>query len=171
MSDNPSDIIALAIEKGVTLGCAESLTGGLVASALVDIPGASTVFKGSVVAYDLMVKHDLLGVSAALLAEKGAVNSEVARAMAEGAQAALGVDLAVSTTGVAGPDPDPVSGAKPGLFFVALAGGELGTTEVKFAVPRGARRCWRSMTPWRCGNKPLRPGVGLCNATAITQHS
>jgi nicotinamide-nucleotide amidase len=127
MSDNPSDIIALAIEKGVTLGCAESLTGGLVASALVDIPGASTVFKGSVVAYDLMVKHDLLGVSAALLAEKGAVNAEVARAMAEGAQAALGVDLAVSTTGVAGPDPDPVSGAKPGLFFVALAGGELGT--------------------------------------------
>ena len=78
-------------------------------------------------AYDLMVKHDLLGVSAALLAEKGAVNAEVARAMAEGAQAALGVDLAVSTTGVAGPDPDPVSGAKPGLFFVALAGGELGT--------------------------------------------
>ena len=127
MSDNPSDIIALAIEKGVTLGCAESLTGGLVASALVDIPGASTVFKGSVVAYDLMVKHDLLGVSAALLAEKGAVNAEVARAMAEGAQAALCVDLAVSTTGVAGPDPDPVSGAKPGLFFVALAGGELGT--------------------------------------------
>ncbi len=127
MSDNPSDIIALAIEKGVTLGCAESLTGGLVASALVDIPGASTVFKGSVVAYDLMVKHDLLGVSAALLAEKGAVNAEVARAMAEGAQAALGVDLAVSTTGVAGPDRDPVSGAKPGLFFVALAGGELGT--------------------------------------------
>ena len=127
MSDNPSDIIALAIEKGVTLGCAESLTGGLVASALVDIPGASTVFKGSVVAYDLMVKHDLLGVSAALLAEKGAVNAEVARAMAEGAQAVLGVDLAVSTTGVAGPDRDPVSGAKPGLFFVALAGGELGT--------------------------------------------
>ncbi|CAB4566408.1 MAG: nicotinamide-nucleotide amidohydrolase family protein [Actinobacteria bacterium] len=127
MSDNPSDIIALAIEKGVTLGCAESLTGGLVASALVDIPGASAVFKGSLVAYDLMVKHDLLGVSAALLAEKGAVNSDVASAMAEGAQAALGVDFAVSTTGVAGPDPDPVSGAKPGLFFVALAGGELGT--------------------------------------------
>lgn len=142
MSDNPSDIIALAIEKGVTLGCAESLTGGLVASALVDIPGASTVFKGSVVAYDLMVKHDLLGVSAALLAEKGAVNAEVARAMAEGAQAALGVDLAVSTTGVAGPDPDPVSGAKPGLFFVALAGGELGTMvrEVRVEGDRGEIR-------------------------------
>lgn len=127
MSDNPADIIGLATKKGVTLGCAESLTGGLVASALVEVPGASAVFKGSIVAYDLMVKHGLLGVSAALLAEKGAVNADVAIAMAEGAQGALGVDFAVATTGVAGPDPDPVSGAKPGLFFVALAGGELGT--------------------------------------------
>jgi nicotinamide-nucleotide amidase len=127
MSDNPADIIGLATKKGVTLGCAESLTGGLVASALIEVPGASAVFKGSIVAYDLMVKHDLLGVSAALLAEKGAVNADVAIAMAEGAQGALGVDFAVATTGVAGPDPDSVSGAKPGLFFVAVAGGELGT--------------------------------------------
>jgi nicotinamide-nucleotide amidase len=138
MSDNPADIIGLATKKGVTLGCAESLTGGLVASALVEVPGASAVFKGSIVAYDLMVKHDLLGVSAALLAEKGAVNADVAIAMAEGAQGALGVDFAVATTGVAGPDPDPVSGAKPGLFFVALAGGELGTMvrEVQVAGDR-----------------------------------
>jgi nicotinamide-nucleotide amidase len=138
MSDSPADIIQLATEKGVTLGCAESLTGGLVAAALVDIPGASAVFKGSIVAYDLMVKHDLLGVSAALLAEQGAVNADVAIAMAEGAQAALGADFAVSTTGVAGPDPDPVSGANPGLFFVALAGGELGTMvrEVQFEGDR-----------------------------------
>jgi nicotinamide-nucleotide amidase len=138
MSDNPADIIGLATKKGVTLGCAESLTGGLVASALIEVPGASAVFKGSIVAYDLMVKHDLLGVSAALLAEKGAVNADVAIAMAEGAQGALGVDFAVATTGVAGPDPDSVSGAKPGLFFVALAGGELGTMvrEVQVAGDR-----------------------------------
>jgi nicotinamide-nucleotide amidase len=138
MSDNPADIIGLATKKGVTLGCAESLTGGLVASALVEVPGASAVFKGSIVAYGLMVKHDLLGVSAALLAEKGAVNADVAIAMAEGAQGALDVDFAVATTGVAGPDPDPVSGAKPGLFFVALAGGELGTMvrEVQVAGDR-----------------------------------
>jgi nicotinamide-nucleotide amidase len=127
MSDNPADIIGLATKKGVTLGCAESLTGGLLASPMDEVPGASAVFKGYIIAYDLMVKHDLLGVSAALLAEKGAVNADVAIAMAEGAQGALGVDFAVATTGVAGPDPDPVSGAKPGLFFVALAGGELGT--------------------------------------------
>ena len=138
MSDNPADIIGLATKKGVTLGCAESLTGGLVASALIEVPGASAVFKGSIVAYDLMVKHDLLGVSAALLAEKGAVNADVAIAMAEGAQGALGVDFAVATTGVAGPDPDSVSGAKPGLCFVALAGGELGTMvrEVQVAGDR-----------------------------------
>jgi nicotinamide-nucleotide amidase len=127
MSDSPAEIIAHALSLGVTLGCAESLTGGLVASALVDVPGASAVFKGSIVAYDLIVKHELLGVSAALLAEKGAVNAEVAIAMAEGAQRALGVDFAVATTGVAGPDPDPVSGAEAGVVFVALAGGELGT--------------------------------------------
>lgn len=127
MSDNPADIIAGARARGVTLGCAESLTGGLVAAALVDVPGASAVFKGSIVAYDLMVKHDVLGVSAAQLAQHGAVNAEVASAMAEGALRALGVDIAVATTGVAGPDPDPVSGAKPGVVFIAVAGGDLGT--------------------------------------------
>lgn len=127
MSDNPADIIASARARGVTIGCAESLTGGLVAAALVGVPGASAVFKGSIVAYDLMVKHDLLGVDAALLAGRGAVNAEVATEMAEGALAALGVDIAVSTTGVAGPDADPVSNTEPGVIFIAVAGGELGT--------------------------------------------
>ncbi len=142
MSDNPADIIGLAVAKGVTLGCAESLTGGLVASALVEVAGASAVFKGSIVAYDLMAKNELLGVSAALLAEKGAVNPDTAIAMAEGATRALGADFAVATTGVAGPDPDPVSGALPGLFFIAVAGGELGTMvrEVKVEGDRGAVR-------------------------------
>jgi nicotinamide-nucleotide amidase len=127
MSDDPAAIIAGALERGVTLGVAESLTGGLVASALVDVPGASTVFKGAIVAYDLMVKHDLLGVDAGILADRGAVNAEVASQMAEGAHAALGVDYAVATTGVAGPDSDPVSGVAPGVVFIAVAGGELGT--------------------------------------------
>lgn len=127
MSDNPADIIAAARAKGVSIGCAESLTGGLVAAALVDVPGASAVFKGSIVAYDLMVKHELLGVSAAALAQRGAVNAEVAMAMAEGALDALGADIVVATTGVAGPDPDPVSGAAPGVVFIAVAGGDLGT--------------------------------------------
>jgi nicotinamide-nucleotide amidase len=134
VSDNPADIIAAAKARGVSIGCAESLTGGLVAAALVDVPGASAVFKGSIVAYDLMVKHELLGVSAAELAARGAVNAEVAIAMAEGALRALGVDIAVSTTGVAGPDPDPVSGAEPGVVFIAVAGGGLGTMVRELSV-------------------------------------
>lgn len=134
MSDNPADIIAAAKLRGVSIGCAESLTGGLVAAALVDVPGASAVFKGSIVAYDLMVKHELLGVSAAELAARGAVNAEVAIALAEGALGALGVDIAVATTGVAGPDPDPVSGAAPGVVFIAVAGGNLGTMVRELAV-------------------------------------
>lgn len=134
MSDNPADIIAAAKARGVSIGCAESLTGGLVAAALVDVPGASAVFKGSIVAYDLMVKHELLGVSAAELAARGAVNAEVAIAMAEGALRALGVDIAVSTTGVAGPDPDPVSHAQPGVVFIAVAGGNLGTMVRELSV-------------------------------------
>lgn len=147
MSENPEDIIAKALERGVRIGCAESLTGGLVAAALVDVPGASEVFRGAVVAYDALLKHQLLGISAATLAEHGAVKAEVATAMAEGALETLGVDLAVATTGVAGPDPDPVSGAEPGIVFIAVAGGALGTMVRELhlegdreSVRRGARR-------------------------------
>ncbi len=120
-------VIQTATARGVSLGAAESLTGGLVSAALVDIPGASAVFKGSIVAYDLMVKHDLLGVDAAELAARGAVSVEVATQMAESSLDSLGSDIAVATTGVAGPDPDPVSGVKPGIAFIAVAGGNLGT--------------------------------------------
>ena len=127
MSDEAAAVIATASKLGLTIGCAESLTGGLVAAEIVSIPGASAVFRGSIVAYDSMLKNDLLGVDASTLASTGAVTAEVASAMAEGALARLGVDLAVATTGVAGPDPDPVSGEAPGAVFIAVAGGSLGT--------------------------------------------
>ena len=127
MSDEAAAVIATASKLGLTIGCAESLTGGLVAAEIVSIPGASAVFRGSIVAYDSMLKNDLLGVDASMLASTGAVTAEVASAMAEGALARLGVDLAVATTGVAGPDPDPVSGEAPGAVFIAVAGGSLGT--------------------------------------------
>lgn len=127
MSEEAAAVIATATKLGVTVGCAESLTGGLVAAEMVSVPGASAVFRGSIVAYDSMLKNDLLGVDASLLASSGAVTAEVAGAMAEGALARLGVDVAVATTGVAGPDPDPVSGEAPGAVFIAVAGGSLGT--------------------------------------------
>jgi len=120
-------VVEAARAAGLTVGCAESLTGGLVASGIVAIPGASAVFRGGIVAYDSMLKNDLLGVDASSLAREGAVTPEVASAMAEGALTRLGVDVAVATTGVAGPDPDPVSGLAPGVVFIAVAGGGLGT--------------------------------------------
>jgi len=127
VSEEAAAVIATASKLGLTVGCAESLTGGLVAAEIVSIPGASAVFRGSIVAYDSMLKNDLLGVNASTLASAGAVTAEVASAMAEGALARLGVDVAVATTGVAGPDPDPVSGEAPGAVFIAVAGGGLGT--------------------------------------------
>ena len=110
-------------EKGLTLGTAESCTGGLVAKRFTDLPGASAAFRGGVVSYATEVKHTVLGVEQALLDQYGAVSEPVARAMAEGARRALGCDLAISTTGVAGPDPDE-RGNPVGLVFTALAAPE-----------------------------------------------
>ena len=106
--------------RGLTLGTAESCTGGLIAKRITDLPGASSAFRGGVVSYTNEVKADVLGVPQALLDEKGAVCAEVARAMAEGARRTLGCDLAASVTGVAGPDPDD-RGNPVGLVFTALA--------------------------------------------------
>jgi nicotinamide-nucleotide amidase len=91
-------------ERGLTVGCAESCTGGLVGHRITDVPGSSTYFRGGVVAYDNAVKESVLGVPRALLERHGAVSDEVAAAMAAGARRALGVDVAVATTGIAGPD-------------------------------------------------------------------
>ena len=110
-------------EKGLTLGTAESCTGGLVAKRFTDLPGASAAFRGGVVSYATEVKHTVLGVEQALLDQYGAVSEPVAWAMAEGARRALGCDLAISTTGVAGPDPDE-RGNPVGLVFIALAAPE-----------------------------------------------
>lgn len=107
-------------EKGLTMATAESCTGGLIAKRITDLPGSSSVFRGGVVSYWSEVKHGVLGVEQKLLDEFGAVSEPVARAMAEGAQRLTGADLAVATTGVAGPDPDE-RGNPVGLVYVALA--------------------------------------------------
>lgn len=127
MSEEASAVIAQAVAKGISLAVAESLTGGAVAADLVSIPGASVVFRGGIVAYDPVIKHDLLEVDAAALASGGAVTALVATQMAEGVAKRLSSDFAVATTGVAGPDPEPVSGQKPGTVFIAVAGTALGT--------------------------------------------
>ena len=106
--------------RGLTLSSAESCTGGLIAKRITDIPGSSKVFAGGVVSYTNAVKAVVLGVPQELLDKFGAVSEPVARAMAEGARRVMRTDLAVSTTGVAGPDSDG-RGNPVGTVFVALA--------------------------------------------------
>ncbi len=113
-------VVALARDAGVSIATAESLTGGLVCAAIVDVPGASAVLKGGIVAYDTEVKHSQLGVSRRLLETDGPVSHAVATSMARGARRQLGADVAVATTGVAGPDAQ--GGKPPGTVIVAVVG-------------------------------------------------
>jgi len=114
-------VLELCRAQGLTLGTAESCTGGLVAGRLTSVAGSSEVYRGSVVAYDDEIKQSLLGVPAALLAAHGAVSAEVAVAMAQGAREQLGVDVAVSVTGIAGPS--GATAEKPvGLVYVHAVG-------------------------------------------------
>jgi nicotinamide-nucleotide amidase len=119
--------------RGLTLGTAESCTGGLVSSRLTSVPGSSDVFLGSVVSYDNSIKEALLGVPTDLLAAHGAVSAEVAQAMAQGARERLGVDVALSVTGIAGP-----GGGTPekpvGLVFFHVVG-PTGETSLRFEIP------------------------------------
>ena len=112
-------IVAALAARGENVGCAESLTGGLLSDAFVQVPGASQVFMGGIVAYDEGRKISLLGVSPGTLEAYTAVSAQTAREMAEGARRRLGVDYALATTGYAGPDGEDV-----GLVYVALAGPE-----------------------------------------------
>jgi nicotinamide-nucleotide amidase len=113
-------VVRLLAAKGKTLSVAESVTGGLVAQRLTCVPGVSAWFRGGIVAYDNRLKVELLGVPQALLDAKGAVSAEVVEAMAVGCRARLGTDLAVSTTGLAGPGGATTD--KPvGLVYVGLA--------------------------------------------------
>ena len=103
-----------------TFATAESLTGGLVAATVVEIPGVSAVFRGGLVVYATDLKHALAGVPEQLLADRGPVDPDVARALAAGARDRCGADWGLATTGVAGPDPQ--DGKPVGLVYVAVAG-------------------------------------------------
>jgi nicotinamide-nucleotide amidase len=121
------DAVARALD-GLTLGLAESLTGGLVASRLVNVVGASAWFRGAVVSYASDVKYDVLGVP-----EGPVVSEEAARSMAEGARRVLGADVGLAITGVAGPDPQ--DGQAPGTVYVGLALPGQPTEAVALSVP------------------------------------
>ena len=155
---------------GVKIAASESLTGGLLADAFVRIPGASEVFLGSAVTYDIRAKAKILGVDASLLAREGAVHPEVARQMAA-ATARLydqpeygGRVIGLSTTGVAGPGPD---GDKPaGLVYIGcslpavLTGGERTESAVELHL-HGDRGQVREQTVWHVLNSVRQLTVGL----------
>jgi PncC family amidohydrolase len=113
-------IYELLAESDVTVAAAESCSGGLVASRITSVPGSSAYFLGSVVAYSNALKHEILGVSAETLEQRGAVSAECAREMAVGVRKLTGATISVSTTGIAGPggatDRKPV-----GLIYFACA--------------------------------------------------
>ncbi|MGI5244632.1 CinA family protein [Dactylosporangium sp. CA-139066] len=121
MTDRRAGAILEALhERGETLAVAESLTGGLLAAAFVQVPGASRVFRGGIVAYATELKAKLLGVPPPLLSSRGPVDPSVAAALAAGARERCGADWAASTTGVAGPDPQ--GGQPVGRVYVAVVG-------------------------------------------------
>ncbi len=109
-----SVVLDLLAERGQTLAVAESVTGGFIAKRLTDVPGASRVFRGGLVSYATDVKYDLLRVP-----EGPVISEEAAVAMAEGARQLFGSDVAVATTGIAGPD--EAEGQRPGTVFVGVA--------------------------------------------------
>nr|WP_304516322.1 nicotinamide-nucleotide amidohydrolase family protein [Cellulomonas sp. JH27-2] len=114
-------MLDLLRSRGMTVATAESLTGGELCSRLVDVAGASDVVRGGVVTYATDTKTSVLGVDAELLARRGPVDPDVARAMARGVRRLLGADVGVATTGVAGPGPS--DGHDAGTVFVAVARG------------------------------------------------
>lgn len=121
-------LIARASERGVTIGTAESCTGGLICSALTDVPGSSAVVRGGIVSYAVAIKESVLGVSPSITNDPkvGVVSAQCAEAMCVGARRVLGCDVAVSTTGIAGP-----GGAEPGK--------PVGTVWFGVASERGVR--------------------------------
>ncbi len=119
-SGRAADVVAALRARGQTIAVAESLTGGLLAAALVEVPGASDVFRGGLVVYATDLKATLAGVPEALLAERGPVDPDVAAALAAGARDRCGADWALSTTGVAGPEPH--GGQPVGTVWLGVAG-------------------------------------------------
>lgn len=116
----PEVVLELLKKQEKTFSCAESCTGGLIAKQITDIPGSSVVFHGGAVTYASSAKCEVLHVPRPILLQYGAVSAPVAASMAAGAKAVFRTDYAVSTTGVAGPDPDE-NGNPVGRVFVGLA--------------------------------------------------
>lgn len=137
----PEEQVIFALrERGLTLATAESCTGGGIGARLTSVSGSSAVYRGGVISYCNEIKHKLLGVEQMALDEFGAVSDVVARQMAQGARSTLQADIAISVTGLAGPNSDE-SGKPVGLVYVGVAT-EAGASarEYRFSGDRDAVR-------------------------------
>ncbi|MGJ4115650.1 CinA family protein [Corynebacterium macclintockiae] len=123
--------------RGLTVATAESLTAGLCAATIAEVPGASAVLRGGVITYATELKHNLAGVSQEILRAHGPVAAETAAEMAAGAAKACGADVGIALTGVAGPDPQ--DGHPVGEVFVAVCDGT-GAIRVENLYEQFARR-------------------------------
>ncbi len=138
----PAEIVEILTSRGETLSIAESLTGGALSSAIVDIPGASHVLRGAVVAYATEIKIRELAVPPDLIESDGVVSESVALAMAEGVRSRMGTTWAISATGVAGPGAH--GGTPAGTVWIAMIGPKvresvkLALEGDRYAVRRGA---------------------------------
>ncbi len=148
--------------RGLTLATAESCTGGLMGKRITDVPGASACYLGGVVSYHNEVKENLLGVRHETLITKGAVSEDTACQMAEGVRKALGADIGISTTGVAGP-----GGGTPekpvGLIYVGISTGDR-TWAVRILRPRQSRESLRRLASSTAFDLVRRHLEGLDNA-------
>lgn len=148
--------------RGLTLATAESCTGGLMGKRITDVPGASACYLGGVVSYQNEVKENLLGVCHETLITKGAVSEETACQMAEGVRKALGADIGISTTGVAGP-----GGGTPekpvGLIYVGISTKDK-TWAVRILRPRQSRESLRRLASSTAFDLVRRHLEGLDNA-------
>ncbi len=121
-------VVRLMDQQDWTLALAESCTGGLIANAITNVPGASKIFRGGIVAYSNDAKRKFLSVHAATLDRHGAVSRAVAKEMAEGARRKFGSDFAIAVTGIAGPAGGTI-GKPVGTVFIALAARSGATVE------------------------------------------
>lgn len=120
------------VDTNQTIGFSESLTGGLASATLVNVPGASKVLAGSIVAYSSQIKHQILGIPQEILDTDGMVSEPCAKAMAESALEKLDTDVAISFTGVAGPG--KMEGHKPGTVYVGYAFRHKPTEVIKYQL-------------------------------------
>ncbi len=137
-SDLPAVVLDLLVDRGRTVAVAESCSGGMLGAALTDVPGASRVFRGGILAYANEVKQSRLGVSAGILERDGAVSGACAEAMAAGCREAIGSDYALSITGIAGPG-GATPGKPVGTHWVGLATPDA-TTAAMIHLPAGRGR-------------------------------